>query len=86
MYSDFLSDRTHFSSTPSFASHPAVGLTARWTCTGQSEPILVGGENLLKPAFRLISQYRLRIEPVQCALLRLRSPGQGWKGGRGDVR
>jgi hypothetical protein len=27
----------------------------------QSEPILVGGENLLKPALRLMSQYRLRI-------------------------
>jgi hypothetical protein len=28
-----------------------------------SEPILVGGENLLKPALLLMSQYRLRISP-----------------------
>jgi hypothetical protein len=32
---------------------------------GQTEPILVGGENLLKPALRLMSQYRLRIEEIK---------------------
>jgi hypothetical protein len=31
---------------------------------GQSEPILVGGENLLKPALRLMTWYRLVIERV----------------------
>jgi hypothetical protein len=31
---------------------------------GQSEPILVGGENVLKPALRLMSSYRLVIEEV----------------------
>ena len=35
---------------------------------GQSEPILVGGENLLKPALRLMSLYRLRIEGDQGCL------------------
>jgi hypothetical protein len=34
---------------------------------GQSEPILVGGENLLKPALRLMSVYRLRIEEIKGA-------------------
>ena len=34
---------------------------------GQSEPILVGGENLLKPALRLMSLYRLRIEEIKGA-------------------
>ena len=29
---------------------------------GQSEPILIGGEKLLKPALQLISYYRLRID------------------------
>jgi hypothetical protein len=32
---------------------------------GQTEPILVGGENLLKTALRLMSQYRLRIEEIK---------------------
>jgi hypothetical protein len=32
---------------------------------GQSEPILVARENLLKPALRLMSQYRLRIEEIK---------------------
>ena len=32
---------------------------------GQSEPILVGGENLLKPALKLMSLYRLRIEEIK---------------------
>lgn len=32
---------------------------------GQSEPILVGGNNLLKPALRLMSDYRLRIEEIK---------------------
>ena len=32
--------------------------------SGQSEPILVGGENLLKPALRLMTWYRLVIERV----------------------
>jgi plasmid replication initiation protein len=31
---------------------------------GQSEPILVGGVNLLKPALRLMSAYRLKIEEI----------------------
>jgi hypothetical protein len=31
---------------------------------GQSEPILVGGEKLLKPALRLMSDYRLRIDEI----------------------
>jgi hypothetical protein len=34
---------------------------------GQSEPIFVGGENLLKPALRLMSLYRLRIEEIKGA-------------------
>jgi hypothetical protein len=34
---------------------------------GQSEPILIGGENLLKPALRLMSDYRLRIDEVKGA-------------------
>jgi Initiator Replication protein len=32
---------------------------------GQSEPILVGGEKLLKPAVRLMSLYRLRIDEIK---------------------
>ena len=34
---------------------------------GQSEPILVGGECLPKPALRLMSLYRLRIEEIKGA-------------------
>jgi plasmid replication initiation protein len=34
---------------------------------GQSELILVGGETLLKPALRLMSLYRLRIEEIKGA-------------------
>jgi hypothetical protein len=34
---------------------------------GQSEPILVGGEKLLKPALRLMSDYRLRIDEIKGA-------------------
>ena len=32
---------------------------------GQSEPILIGGENLLKPALKLMSFYRLRIDEIK---------------------
>ena len=32
---------------------------------GQSEPILIGGEKLLKPALRLMSVYRLRIDEIR---------------------
>jgi plasmid replication initiation protein len=32
---------------------------------GQSEPILIGGENMLKPALRLMSDYRLRIDEIR---------------------
>jgi hypothetical protein len=32
---------------------------------GQAEPILVGGEKLLKPALRLMSYYRLMIEEIK---------------------
>jgi hypothetical protein len=32
---------------------------------GQAEPILVGGENLFKPALRLMSSYRLVIEEIR---------------------
>jgi plasmid replication initiation protein len=32
---------------------------------GQAEPILVGGENLLKPALRLMTYYRLVIEEIK---------------------
>src|SRR6476646_5383028 len=32
---------------------------------GQSDPILVGGEKLLKPALRLINVYRLRIDEIK---------------------
>ena len=32
---------------------------------GQSEPILVGGPNALKPASRLMTDYRLRIEEIR---------------------
>jgi hypothetical protein len=34
---------------------------------GQSEPILIGGEKLLKPTLRLMSDYRLRIDEVKGA-------------------
>jgi hypothetical protein len=34
---------------------------------GQSEPILVGGSNLLKPALRLMTDYRLVIEQTKGA-------------------
>jgi plasmid replication initiation protein len=34
---------------------------------GQSEPILIGGEKLLKPALRLMSDYRLRIDEIKGA-------------------
>jgi hypothetical protein len=33
--------------------------------SGRSEPILVGGEKLLKPALRLMTDYRLAIEEVK---------------------
>jgi hypothetical protein len=36
---------------------------------GQSEPILVGGNNLLKPALRLMSDYRVVLEEVKGAEL-----------------
>jgi plasmid replication initiation protein len=32
---------------------------------GQSESILIGGEKLLKPALRLMSEYRLRIDEIK---------------------
>ena len=32
---------------------------------GQSEPILIGGEKMLKPALRLMSDYRLRIDEIK---------------------
>ena len=32
---------------------------------GQSEPILIGSEKLLKPALKLMSFYRLRIEEIK---------------------
>ena len=32
---------------------------------GQSEPILIGGEKLLKPALKLMSFYRLRIDEIK---------------------
>jgi plasmid replication initiation protein len=32
---------------------------------GQSEPILIGGDNMLKPALRLMSDYRLRIDEIK---------------------
>jgi hypothetical protein len=32
---------------------------------GQSEPILVGGENVLKPALRLMTNYRLVLEEIK---------------------
>jgi hypothetical protein len=31
----------------------------------RSEPILIGGEKLLKPALRLMSVYRLRIDEIK---------------------
>jgi hypothetical protein len=34
---------------------------------GQSEPILVGGEKVLKPALRLMSDYRVVIEEIKDA-------------------
>ena len=34
---------------------------------GQSDPILVGGLSLLKPALRLMSYYRLMIEEIKDA-------------------
>jgi plasmid replication initiation protein len=34
---------------------------------GHSEPILIGGEKLLKPALRLMSDYRLRIDEIKGA-------------------
>jgi hypothetical protein len=33
--------------------------------SGQSEPILIGGEKLLKPTLKLMSFYRLRIDEIQ---------------------
>jgi hypothetical protein len=33
--------------------------------SGQSDPIFIGGPNLLKPALRLMSLYRLRIDEIQ---------------------
>jgi plasmid replication initiation protein len=33
----------------------------------QSEPMLIGGEKLLKPALRLMSEYRLRIDEIKGA-------------------
>jgi hypothetical protein len=49
------------------AVNRAVGmtLTLKKYRPGQSEPILVGGNNLLKPALRLMSDYRLRIEEIK---------------------
>ena len=35
--------------------------------SGQSEPILMGGKNLLKPALRLMTWYRLVIEEIKDA-------------------
>jgi hypothetical protein len=32
---------------------------------GRSEPILIGGEKLLKPALQLMNVYRLRIDEVK---------------------
>jgi hypothetical protein len=32
---------------------------------GQSEPILIGGEKLLKPALKLMSFYRVRIDEIK---------------------
>jgi hypothetical protein len=32
---------------------------------GQSEPILIGGEKLLKPALQLMNAYRLRIDEIK---------------------
>jgi hypothetical protein len=32
---------------------------------GQSEPVLVGGEDVLKPALRLMTAYRLVVEEVE---------------------
>jgi hypothetical protein len=32
---------------------------------GQTEPILVGGEKLLKPALQLMNAYRLRIDEIK---------------------
>jgi hypothetical protein len=32
---------------------------------GQSKPILIGGEKLLKPALRLMTDYRLRIDEIR---------------------
>jgi plasmid replication initiation protein len=34
---------------------------------GQSEPILIGGQKMLKPALRLMSDYRLRIDEIKGA-------------------
>jgi hypothetical protein len=34
---------------------------------GQSEPILIGDEKMLKPALRLMSDYRLRIDEIKGA-------------------
>jgi hypothetical protein len=39
-------------------------LVFRNIAPGQSEPLLVGGEKLLKPALRLMTWYRLVIERV----------------------
>ena len=33
--------------------------------SGQTEPILVGGEKLLKPALQLMNAYRLRIDEIK---------------------
>ena len=45
---------------------------------GQSEPILVGGEKLLKPALRLMNLYRLRIDEIKGGAVVPVTP-DGWK-------
>jgi hypothetical protein len=45
---------------------------------GQSEPILIGGEKLLKPALQLMNVYRLRIDEIKGGRCLPVTPG-GWK-------
>jgi hypothetical protein len=57
--------KSHFTLTKAERNVLNIGL--KKFLPGQSEHILVGGENLLKPALRLMSQNRVRIEEIKGA-------------------
>src|ERR1700675_4677180 len=45
---------------------------------GRSQPILIGGEKLLKPALKLMSLYRLRIDEIKAGTVVTNYTG-GWR-------